>query len=319
MLAQDRTALAHVSQIRGRDKFLDPTHPWMPPALPSWDRAMRAVDRSAPALPATELWGYWIPEPALLLGPKDPVRARHYLFNWILAQPVWLYMLQVPGSGAVKVAPQSWRDFLRGVIPDEPSSTTMTGRRAFEIKQVFGRVFADNDLVTADAEAGEGVREAEWHGGRLTLDAFNARIAPCIVWEVFELAFRYELLALDRALRPMATTDDIVQREARVARVFPAGSLWAVSRLPDGDSWGLFTSLPHRRINALNALREILTSWMRCPPEIRNAEPLQLSDSVETIEQMELWLALFYTQMFFDISGRAPIVPHRWPGLSSKN
>ena len=72
---QDRTSSAHVSQIRGRDKFLDPAHPWMPPSIPSWDRAMRAVDRSACANPTTDRWGYWIPEPALLLGPKDPVGA----------------------------------------------------------------------------------------------------------------------------------------------------------------------------------------------------------------------------------------------------
>ncbi|KAM5540060.1 hypothetical protein V8D89_006200 [Ganoderma adspersum] len=313
---QDRTSSAHVSQIRGRDKFLDPAHPWMPPSIPSWDRAMRAVDRSARAKPPTDIWGYWIPEPALLLGPKDPVRARRFLLNWVRAQPVWLYMLQVPGAHA-------WRDFLHGV-PEEPSSTTMAGRRAFEIKRIFGRVFAEQDFcpaVASPGEAGAGAgaeAEVEWHGGRLTLSAVDARVGPCIVWETFELGFRYELLALDRFMRPVFAPEDIVEREALVARVFPAGSFWAVSRLPEADSWGLFAPLPHRRIHALNALREILTSWMLCPQKIRVAKPLQLSDSVETIEEMELWLAVYYTQMFFDVSGRAPIVPHRWPGLDPK-
>ena len=314
---QDRTSSAHVSQIRGRDKFLDPAHPWMPPSIPSWDRAMRAVDRSARANPTTDRWGYWIPEPALLLGPKDSVRTQRYLLNWVQAQPVWLYMLQVPGAGTERVPPQAWRDFLNG-IPDQPSSVTRTGKRAFEIKRVFGRVFADRDLCPSAAGVGEAEVEAEWHGRRLTLSAVDARVGPCIVWEAFELGFRYELLALDRFMRPVLAPEDIVEREALVARVFPAGSLWAVSRLPEGDSWGLFAALPHRRINALNALREILTSWMLCPQKTRVAKPLQLSDSVETIEEMELWLALYYTQMFFDVAGRAPIVPHRWPGLASK-
>ncbi len=193
-------------------------------------------------------------------------------------------------------------------MPDDPSSVTKTGKRAYEIKRVFGRVFTEHELSPAAAGA------VEWHGRRLS--AVDARSGPCIVWETFELGFRYELPSLDRFLCPMDTPADVVAREALVARVFPAGSLWAVSRLPEEDSWGLFAPLPHRRIHSLNALRDILRSWMRCPAIIRDAKPLQLSDSAETIEGLESDLALFYTQTFFDAAGRAPIVHHRWPGLS---
>ncbi|KAI1781815.1 hypothetical protein LXA43DRAFT_1156523 [Ganoderma leucocontextum] len=292
LLAQDRTNSVHPSQVRGRDKFLDVPHPWMPPSLPSWDVAMRAVDRSDQAKPAPEIWGYWIPEPALLLGPKDPVRLQRYVLNWLRAQPIWLYMLQVPGSGAVKVATQSWRNFLNGV-PDDPNSTTKAGKRAFEIKQIFGRVFADQDLSPESATG-----EVEWHWSRLS--AVDARLGPCIIWETFELGFRYELLHLDRFMRPVRSPEDIVAREALLARVFPSSSLWVVSHLPSEDSWGLFVPLPHRTVNSLNALRDMI---LRSDATL----PLQLSDF--------LWLALFYTQTFFDVAGRAPIVPHRWPGL----
>ncbi|PIL34318.1 hypothetical protein GSI_03093 [Ganoderma sinense ZZ0214-1] len=142
----------HRSHARGRDKFHDPPHRWMPPPLLSWDRAMHAPDRSRVAKPTEGMWGYWIPEPALLLGGKDPARQHRYLLNWLRAQPVWLYMLQVPGSGAVKVRPQAWRDFLNGV-PDDPNCFTRTGKRAYEIRQIFGRVFEEVELdASADGE-----------------------------------------------------------------------------------------------------------------------------------------------------------------------
>ena len=31
---------------------------------------MESVDRSAPAKPSSELWGYWVPEPSILVGPQ---------------------------------------------------------------------------------------------------------------------------------------------------------------------------------------------------------------------------------------------------------
>ncbi|KAI1783517.1 hypothetical protein LXA43DRAFT_903422, partial [Ganoderma leucocontextum] len=304
ILARDRSTLAHPSQVRGRDKFIDVAHPWMPPSLPSWDGAMRAVDRSDRAKPAPEIWGYWIPEPALLLGPKDPARLQRYVMNWLRAQPVWLYMLQIPGSGAVKVSTQSWRNFLNGV-PDDPKSFTKTGKRAYEIKQIFGRVFSEAE-VNPSAQG-----KVSWHQHSLT--DVDDQMGRLIVWETFELGFRYELWAMDRFMRPMESPADETARAARLAAVFPARSLWVVPYLPSKDTWGLFAPLPHRRINYLNALREVLRFWPRCPPAIKQASSLQTGDSVEAIQELEMWLALFYTQTFFDASGRAPIVPHSYP------
>ena len=294
----------HPSHLRGRDKFRDPSHPWMPPSLPVWDRAMRAVDRSQVAKPADEMWGYWIPEPALLLGGKDPTRQRRYLLNWLRAQPVWLYMLQIPGAGAVQVDPQSWRDFLDGV-PDDANSFTRTGKRAYEIKQIFGRIFSEAELdASADGQV-------EWHGRQLTY--ITDDIAPLIVWETFELGFRYELWALDRIIRPVKSPSHEADRTLCVARVFPSHSLWVVPHLPSEDTYGLFAALPHRRVNALNALRDVLIGWRGCPRAVLDASPLKISDSVEVIENLEWHLASFYTETFFQASGRAPIVPHCLP------
>lgn len=146
----------HPLQIRGRDKFVEFLHKWMPLPIPSWSQALAAVDRSMPAQPSDQLWGYWVPKPALVLGLKDEDRQRRYLTNWIHARPIWLYLLHVPDSRACKVPPQFWRSFLNS-IPDNPTSMTRTGKCLIEIKNVFGDVFRQEEL---NAETDDAV---SWH------------------------------------------------------------------------------------------------------------------------------------------------------------
>ena len=262
---------------------------------------MLAVDRSEKARPGR--WGYWIPDPGLLLGPQNPKRLQTYLMNWLRARPVWLYVLQCPGyeSPTHGLSTQVWRDFLHGV-PDDPKSHTKTGKRAYQIKQVFGDIFSDQEL---DPSA---TGEAQWREHQF--EKVNDQIGPLVVWEIFELGFRYEFLALDRAMRSGALEKE---RFALLSRVFPSDNLFTVLHIPSHDDPGLFASLPHRRISSLNAFRDVLSQWPLFPRELARRGPLQISDTVDAILDVEMALAVFYTQTFFDLAGRAPIVPHRSP------
>ncbi len=129
----------HPSQIRGRDKFAEFPHRWMPAAIPSWERAMQSVDRRGKARDSEDLWGYWIPEPALLVSPTDPAKVERHVFNWLRARTGWLYLLWVPGCGATKIGTQAWRKFLNGV----PEESTAESSGKFEIREILGGVFAD--------------------------------------------------------------------------------------------------------------------------------------------------------------------------------
>nr|VWP01367.1 Dehydrogenase with different specificities [Ganoderma boninense] len=252
-------------------------------------------------------WGYWIPEPGLLLGPKDPMRLQRYVMSWLRARPLWLSALQSRSAcGSLDAAhrTQVWRDFLNGVEGDDAKSFTKHGKRTYEIKHIFSEVFSEQRL---EPDAG-GV--AEWHGRRVS--EVDDRIGPLVMWEAFELGFRYELSALDHALRFESPAQES-ERAARLARVFPEESMLRVLRLPAPDSRSLSAPLPHHRIPSLNALREILLLWPFCPPEIKRRAPLDTSASEQAIEELEVELAAFYTQTFFDVAGRAPLVPHCFP------
>ena len=189
--------------------------------------------------------------------------------------------------------------------PEDFKSHTKNGKCAFGIKPIFGRVFDEQGLDPCASG------EAVWYHRRV--DAVDDRIGPLLIWETFELGFRYELWSLDCAMRPTVSAAEQAERVALLDRVFPPDSLFVAPQLPSPETHGLFAPLRHRRISSLNALHKILSPWPLCPPEIRNARPLQISDSEDANQERELRLACFYTQTFFDVAGRGPIVPHRCP------
>ena len=259
------------------------------------------------APPSHDIWGYWFPEPALLVGPKDEARQLRYLTNWVRLRPVWLYLLRVPDSQPTRIGAQLWRDFLNGVPEASSSTTTRAGKRMGEIKRILGNAFSDGQFNL------ETLAPVEWHG--TCIENVGGDLAPAVLWELFELGFRYELLALDRYLRPSESRSrpEEARREDLLAKVFPGNWLRAVNTLPSVDSPGLFAELPQRRVGALNALRDVLLRWPGCPSTITSAAPLQNNDSADTIVSVERELSWFYVNTFFFCSARAPLIPHLYP------
>ena len=292
----------HPSHSRGRDKFVDPVHAWMPPALPAWREALAAVDRSRPAKRGQGLWGYWIPEPALLLGPKTEERARRYLAHWLRVRAAWTYLLASPEPTVTRVQPQWWRDLLNGdTVRNLPEGDSRRAQRLVKVKEVFGKMLDIADYVGLEASS------VMWFSYRVEVP--EPSLCPVIVWELHELGFRYELLALDRVLVPAC---DEVQREDLLARVFPNHDLYTLHTLPS-TGIGLSAHLPQARARFLEALRQVVVRWPLCPNAVRGAEPLALTTAREYIQLVEKSIISFYVETFFNYSGRAPIVPHAFP------
>ena len=136
-------APAHRSQVRGRNKFEPFKHPWMPRPAAPWSDAMSRVDLSRPARPSREIWGHWLPEPALLVGPKSDERRDKYFMSWLRLRPAWIYLLRQPRSRVTGVPTQWWRDILLGSNHKRAGTATATSERWEKIKLVFGDVFEE--------------------------------------------------------------------------------------------------------------------------------------------------------------------------------
>ncbi|KAI0350259.1 hypothetical protein OH77DRAFT_1413343 [Trametes cingulata] len=295
----------HASTIRGRDKFLEYDHRWMPPPLPAWKEAMESTDRSGLAKPSADLWGYWVPEPALLVGSLSNDRVERYIMNWLRLRPAWLYLLQTKCSGATRVSAQWWRDYLNGLDFASGQPSTRAGKRKEAVAKAFAGVLDMKDYQ-------ENQSTVAWFSHRLK--HLHPPLCPLILWEVFETGFRYELLALDRVLVPgrRGRADIELEREQLLSAVFADYDLYAVRQLPSHPA-GLAAPVPQARTRCLEALRQVELRWPLCPDIITSAPPLNISTSAVDIEIVERALARFYVHTFYAYSGRAPLVPHRFP------
>ncbi|KAH9856322.1 hypothetical protein C2E23DRAFT_722890 [Lenzites betulinus] len=306
----------HPSHTRGRDKFVDVAHKWMPVQLVPWKNAMLSTDRSQPQRPAAEIWGYWIPDPALLLGCSSPERMYRYFSTWLRVRPAWLYLLSNGRSRPTRVATQWWRDFLNGDMPamleneaSESAATTRRAKRLHGIREVFGAVLNINDYTPHDPYTR--ISWFEYH-----FSATQTSLCPFIIWEMYELGFRYELLALDRVLVPPRPDLNEADREELLARVFAQYDLYQLHSLP-GTPVGLAARIPQARARTLEAMRCVLIRWPLCPANIRTAAPLTMATHPDMIKNVEQELADFYVHTFFEYSGRAPLVPHMLPSATS--
>lgn len=277
----------------------------MPRRSSEWDAAMRSVDRSAPARASHEIWPYLIPEPSLVLGPADPERQKRYVKNWLRIRLAWLYLLR---SSAPEVPPQWWRDYLNGdtVTPTPaPTPDTRRGKRLEEVKKVFGHAFDMSHYQP------EGI--ITWFGYRMR--ELEPLLCQQVIWELFDLGFRYELLQLDRVLVPLHNQPEAeVLREELVAEVFANRDLYQVNELPVSSAAPALCALvPHARVRCVEALRQVIMRWPLCPQAVLCAQPLRLDSNATTICDVEAQVAGFYVQTFFAYAGRAPLVPHIFP------
>ncbi|RDX41580.1 hypothetical protein OH76DRAFT_1364402, partial [Lentinus brumalis] len=302
--AQD--ARPHASQVRGVNKFEHFEHASMPPELSTWQDAFRSVDLSKPARPNPEIWGYWIPEPALLLRPKTEDRRDRYIMTWLRLRAGWLYLLRLLDVPVTSVPTQWWRDVLFGPTGrTDRDASTLNTKRWEQIKKVFGTIFEEAHFDSNQSGP------IWWCGHRVR--NVDAKLRSKIIWEMFDLGFRYELLALDRLFVP--SRKDPHGEKKRVdmlAAVFPGHHLYSIPELPD-EGAGLSARVPHRRVPSLEAFRRVVSRWPSCPASIHESPPFAITMSHEEILTREKVLVKYYVDTFFAQSGRAPIVPHEYP------
>jgi hypothetical protein len=151
--------------------------------------------------------------------------------------------------------------------------------------------------------------DAFWRGQALSSGVLPSH-GTCqeILWELFELGFRFDLLALDH--RAQSTEEDETDRLNRILLCFPGGG--PLSVVDYGlASQGLGAPTISQRAPYLLALRDVMKHWKGDLPHqiIRPAKPVEQYSDIE-LRTLEHAIARFYTQIFFNHFGRAAIVPH---------
>jgi hypothetical protein len=132
-----------------------------------------------------------------------------------------------------------------------------------------------------------------------------------ILWELAELNFRFELLALD--LRA-TSAPSVSSHQGLIRECFPGikegdGALLVADL--GAASHGLASENWEEKAPYLQALRKVMMTWRGDVPPIILTEKFQWTK--QEIENLEDAIATFYVQSFYNHFRRAPVVPR---GLS---
>ncbi|TFK60407.1 hypothetical protein BDN72DRAFT_779451, partial [Pluteus cervinus] len=301
------------TQGSGRDKFTDPQPPAgvpriLPPLLPIWQTAlMRANRRGAGNVShkfdAINL-SYIFPEPASLQAVEKADRLEAILHMWLRCRPVFIFRLTAANSDATPMSARSWKDFLSldylAPVETHSKSQTRIGK---------ARDFLQSCIDQDGISIAPNTFTPSWRGrsfNELTTDHLKE-----IIWEMNELNFRFEFMALDSHLS--SDLGELLHNRL-LESCFPACSLGSLLVADiDKANAGIASFVLTQRGEALQSFRRVLNKWtldgVVKPPLINSLNPLRHDKA--TLDLLELQIAMFYVECFCVIFHRAPVLPRR--------
>ncbi|KAF7792927.1 hypothetical protein EIP86_004030 [Pleurotus ostreatoroseus] len=293
-------------------KFEPYRHSLLAPAIATWEVALAAVDVGK--APPTTTWKYLVPEARLLVSPESPDRQRRHICNWLRVRVQWLYSITHPTYDVGPLTSSQWREYLNTspFTQDKLASSGKAVERNRQVDGIFRRVFRGK-VPGSDIPAIWNEVNVEFITGPLW-----STVCREVTWEVAEIAFRLELMRLDRYLVPN-TGDPIADRMRinQINAVFPASRGILMKRLPTRAD-GLATIHRGDWAPYVESLRILISSWPKCPLTIKNASPFTGSLPYNLYDEQERRLFTFYCQTFYSIAGRAASIPrHLFPPSDS--
>ncbi|KAK7046956.1 hypothetical protein R3P38DRAFT_92560 [Favolaschia claudopus] len=280
----------------GRDKYIALDRLEMPPTIPSWQNALKQVDRGHyPLSQRSSRDTYYVfPEPALFASPEDPAQRQQRLFHFELLKDALIYRLchASAAEDAPLLSSQQWRDVLGGRVAARSSRATRTQLRIEDTERVLQPALAACGL---DAHRHLPVDPRD-------IPAITIPRAREIIWSVAEMNFRFELLSLDRRASGLS------RGGACRARCFPSPQLLDIPL--DDSKRGFASSVMQDRHPYTLRLARLMLDWKGVPRVI--CELAQQSEcSTDDMVRLEEAVPRFYCQQFYEHFGRAAVVPLR--------
>ncbi|KAJ7493287.1 hypothetical protein B0H11DRAFT_2005727 [Mycena galericulata] len=300
--SKEAKALAPNKYINGsgRDKFKPVDSPYMPDYIPAWKKALASVNTHRPIHSRSAEDGkYMFPDIALFCTAASDDRKARYFTLWAYLRDALIYRVFGPtaGSHPSAGAPEPSR------LDAEPQAmlsrrgkpkVTKTRQKLLSLDRILGPCF-DHAGVSLDLSS-QPIDMA-----LPTTDQARAQL-----WEISELNFRLEFVALDRRLHISRSN---LSREQLIYSCFPGWSAAGFS-LFDCDLMyakrGIAAADWKEKLPFLMRLNTVMASWAEYHT-LRIAIPAQ-DDEVGVLD-FEYRLARFYCQSFFEAFGRPPTLP----------
>ncbi|KAJ3969710.1 hypothetical protein EV361DRAFT_951219 [Lentinula raphanica] len=297
---------------QGINTFLQLKSPAMPPAISAWARALEYHSTYNQSLrrPETLESGYFLPPPRLLDGPANPSTRAFYYRSWLKIRPFILQSLDGL-TKPVNLSAKQWRCLLDVVGGHAPSTSTQTKNAILRNEMCIVVETLITQSSSHSLNLDDPTPQIEEFAGQ-PVDCKNEpppkKIASQIIWEISELSFRQELVALDRQLDKSRLS--LAERDALL------DACWVGSRsqvdIDKGDE-GLGAPTVQKRAPYIHALHHLMRSWKGDKPEELHCDfpdDYEAHNYITHLEQVEQALAYFYTTSFLLVFARAASIPH---------
>ncbi|KZT31510.1 hypothetical protein SISSUDRAFT_1067697 [Sistotremastrum suecicum HHB10207 ss-3] len=294
----------------------------LPENVPEWSAAL-AQCHTLRLLPTPAPGRLYLFPPTHIFLVNDRMKRVRMIMNWLHVRPAWLARVQGMDSDEASISVQGWRDYLthspeRG--PLNRPTTTFTGRKAQKKAKSANTLLIFHELLPDGVPPLAHFRDYAWFGHTLDHDEPEEQLVSqrLVLWELDELAFRYDFVRLNRHFSKDLTISPEQQlvREAMVFHIwsaFPTRDKMFLDSKPPGDC-GLGSLIWRYSIPALEAARQILCQWPNAPRELGSplVHPPE-ANNLLVVRHMQQKVAQFYCQTYCKAFQTAPILPSQLP------
>ena len=243
-------------------------------------------------------------------------RREAYFLTWLKYRSAFIYRVSSKDFAATPMPTAIWRDVLT-----YESSYSRMGEKSHQKSHTkssqlhaHAHDFLQNCIETEEVTLiGLEKGVPKWKGS--VVETLSDAECEEILWELSELNFRFELLALDS--RATATTNSTMpDRQALISACFPGcnSSSLLVADLGTANH-GLADINSEERALYLHALKKLMMEWRGEVPSIIKAEKFKWKE--KEMDDLESAITKFYVQSFYNHFRRAPIVPRRLSHIAS--
>ena len=276
----------------------------MPQAIQIWRDALErhAGHNQNLAAPKEVNCGFALPPADMFITTANKSTAATLFGNWLKLREIFIYRLSCSPD---RYSKKEWWVLLTLDQGEEGRSDTRTGKRRLEMKDLLNSILK-NSLIRLEALEKAPVI---WRGQTVIGSRPPDHLAKEIIWELYELNFRQDLVNLDSQLD-----------ESNMARFERQGLLdkcWIRTReyadlVKSQD--GFASTDSQKRLEVIRVLHRLMSTWCRLKPPIllsllpNNMGGHNLRVRLDCIEEE---LAHYFTSRFLESFCRAPSIPYR--------
>jgi hypothetical protein len=242
------------------------------------------------------------------------------LCTWLRLREVFLARVTIPGLDK-PIGAKAWKTLFGNQLSGKSSHMNAFQQQAADILNVISAQFNGESLDP------EKLRSCpmKWQDEDITADGVLAKGRE-IVWELTELGFRADFLAIDEFMNvePEVTSQTSALsyawwRDLRLSRI-NRSNCWP--DLPGHVDFGhinesLATTDFWTRYDVLGAFHRAMNTWLEHAsflilpfPDWFNSRPIT-ADMEKTLDDIEYEMAKYYLVAFKCVFGRAAIIPHK--------